>query len=99
MTFILDAGRLGDKEEAHAYLKEVFGLPDYYGGNLDALYDCLSEIQELEIIVEHTGESGPYYKRLRTVLRDASMYFEEIRTTLENAAPLNRGRSETEQQM
>lgn len=27
--------------ELHEYFKEVFSLPDYYGRNLDALWDCL----------------------------------------------------------
>lgn len=43
MEVILDCGRMTDREAAHDCLKEVFGLPDYYGRNLDALYDCLSE--------------------------------------------------------
>ncbi|MBQ9212803.1 MAG: barstar family protein [Bacteroidales bacterium] len=32
------------KTNVHKYLKEKFSFPDYYGCNLDALYDCLSEI-------------------------------------------------------
>lgn len=32
------------KKEGHDYLKGVFDFPDYYGKNLDALYDCLTEI-------------------------------------------------------
>lgn len=27
--------------ELHEYLKNVFQLPDYYGHNMDALWDCL----------------------------------------------------------
>ena len=39
------------KEEGHDYLMEVLNLPDYYGKNLDALYDCLCEIEcEIELI-------------------------------------------------
>ena len=34
------------KEKAHIYLKQVLRLPSYYGNNLDALYDCLTDIQE-----------------------------------------------------
>lgn len=32
------------KKDGHDYLMEALDLPDYYGKNLDALYDCLTEI-------------------------------------------------------
>ena len=35
-----------DRSAIHDYLKRKLGLPDYYGGNLDALYDCLTGICE-----------------------------------------------------
>jgi RNAse (barnase) inhibitor barstar len=39
------------KEEGHDYLMEALNLPDYYGKNLDALYDCLCEMEcEIELI-------------------------------------------------
>lgn len=39
------------KEQGHDYLKEALNFPDYYGKNLDALYDCLCEIKcEIELI-------------------------------------------------
>lgn len=39
------------KKDGHDYLKEVLNFPDYYGKNLDALYDCLTEIScEIELI-------------------------------------------------
>lgn len=39
------------KEEGHDYLMDVLNFPEYYGKNLDALYDCLCEINcEIELI-------------------------------------------------
>ena len=39
------------KEEGHDYLMEALSFPEYYGKNLDALYDCLCEIDcEIELI-------------------------------------------------
>ena len=39
------------KENGHDYLMEALDFPDYYGKNLDALYDCLCEIEcEIELI-------------------------------------------------
>ena len=40
--FILDFSEIKTVLELHQYLKEVFGLPEYYGNNMDALWDCLS---------------------------------------------------------
>ena len=39
------------KEQGHDYLMEALDLPDYYGKNLDALYDCLTEMEgEIDLI-------------------------------------------------
>ncbi len=38
-------------QRGHDYLMEALDFPDYYGKNLDALYDCLCEIDcEIELI-------------------------------------------------
>lgn len=42
-------------QSGHDYLMEALDLPDYYGKNLDALYDCLTEI-ECEIELVNAGE-------------------------------------------
>jgi len=38
----LNGKKMTDKRETHAYLKRKLALPEYYGNNLDALWDCLS---------------------------------------------------------
>ncbi len=42
--YVIDCRCMTDREAAHEYLKTLFSFPDYYGKNLDALYDCLSEL-------------------------------------------------------
>ena len=43
LKYIILDGKL-IKEKSHDYLKKVFDFPEYYGKNLDALYDCLTDI-------------------------------------------------------
>ena len=43
---ILDGSKMTNRYEAHNYLKEKFNFPDYYGQNLDALWDMLTSISE-----------------------------------------------------
>lgn len=54
---VLDGKRMTDRAQVHAELKEKLALPDHYGGNLDALNDCLGERRERELVViEDAGE-------------------------------------------
>ena len=39
------------KKDGHDYIAEALDFPDYYGKNLDALYDCLTEIEADIVIV------------------------------------------------
>ena len=57
MIVVIDGKNIKDKATLHAYLKEQCNFPEYYGNNLDALYDVLTERSEpLEIRVEHAEE-------------------------------------------
>lgn len=54
MEIILDFKDIHSKNELHMYLKRELQLPDYYGNNLDALHDCLSDMREhLNITIVH----------------------------------------------
>lgn len=62
---ILDGRELDSRDKLHSVLKEALNLPDYYGRNLDALHDCLSEIPGLELqlrynqaMIEKLGSYG-----------------------------------------
>ena len=47
---ILDSKKMLEKEKMHEYFAKKFDLPEYYGRNLDALFDCLCEINEPMLI-------------------------------------------------
>ena len=68
MIIVIDAKRLTDKAESHAYLKELFQLPDYYGNNLDAFHDCLEEMTDVEIQIENEEEAGAYFRYVKRVI-------------------------------
>ena len=76
MEYTIDAERLNDREEAHDYLAEVFDFPDYYGKNLDALYDCLSEMDIKKITVLNSEKGGYYFYSVMDVINDLEIFTE-----------------------
>ena len=49
-TVTLALARMQSIRQLHKYLRAELELPDYYGENLDALYDCLTEVCEPVIL-------------------------------------------------
>lgn len=77
MTIELDGGQMTDRERAHDHLGQQFALPEYYGRNLDALYDLLTERKEpTDIVLRNRGaleeHLGAYAHALLQTLRDAA---------------------------
>ena len=73
MKVLLDAIRLQSKEEAHKYLREALNFPEYYGENLDALHDCLTELDDLQVeFVNAEKVSGSYFSKVLNVFRDSA---------------------------
>ena len=77
---ILDCEKLLQRKQAHLYLAEMLDLPDYYGKNLDALYDCLMEIGECIIVLK--GED---------ILREPEVYGAKVLKVLREATDVNPG--------
>ena len=75
---VLDGSKMTDRAALHGELKRKLKLPDYYGGNLDALNDCLGERRERAlIVVENAGalleENGDYgVATLRVMLNNGN---------------------------
>ena len=60
---VIDGRKMTDRETAHTYLKRKLALPDYYGRNLDALYDCLCEMSGVQIILTYVSEMKDNLRR------------------------------------
>ena len=75
---ILDFKPITTREDVHKYLAMKLDFPDYYGENLDALYDCLTDIGEDTVVGFFEPDPGDgkreisgYLNRLKMVLKDA----------------------------
>ncbi|MBP3319739.1 MAG: barstar family protein [Ruminiclostridium sp.] len=73
---ILDGTTAPAREALHRHLARELAFPDWYGGNLDALFDCLTSIQEeVAISLDEAALAealGPYAQRLGKVLSRAA---------------------------
>ena len=51
MRFVLDVSACETAEDLHRVLAEGLHFPAWYGGNLDALHDCLTDLNEPTTLV------------------------------------------------
>lgn len=70
----IDFSEIGDYEDFYTQLKEKLTLPEYFGDNLDALFDSITGDIKLPLHIEFVNMS---VDQLET--------FEDLLTTLEDA--------------
>ncbi len=74
MEIYIDFTNIGDYDDFYKILKEKIALPDYFGDNLDALYDVITGYLPMPLHIEFVNMS---VNQLET--------FEDLLTTLEDA--------------
>lgn len=67
----LDGNILADATLVHDYLKEQLDFPEYYGKNLDALHDCLTDLDDMEITITAPDEDGAIYQKILRIFKAA----------------------------
>ncbi len=76
--FILDGTKMRSKEAAYEHIAKICLFPSYFGNNLDALSDCLSELSTDAVIILMNRDSllealGDYGFRMLEVFRENSI--------------------------
>ena len=74
MEIYIDFLEIGDYEDFYAQLKEKLTLPEYFGDNLDALFDVITGELEMPLHLEFVNMSVEQLE-----------IFEDLLTTLEDA--------------
>ena len=62
--------QLTTKDTVHDAMAAALELPEWYGRNLDALHDCLTELRDVELVLVGWPDEG-YPARVRRVILDA----------------------------
>ena len=65
MNVTIDCAQIRTKSEFHTKFSQMLKLPGFYGENLDALHDCLTDLPQKSVItLLHTqcliDNLGPY---------------------------------------
>ena len=88
----LDGWKMTDRKAMHAYLKRELHLPEYYGNNLDALWDCLTTDFSGKMIILRDPQTvqnqlGGYGESLLRLFREAAAANPAIRLILTYPLP------------
>ena len=81
MEVYIDFLEIGDYEDFYTQLKEKLSLPEYFGDNLDALYDVITGDLEMPLHIEFVNmsvEQLEIFEDLLTTLEDAEDEVEEF---------------------
>ncbi|MBR6080279.1 MAG: barstar family protein [Treponema sp.] len=76
MEISIDLGTVTNRDELHNLLAQSLHFPEYYGRNLDALFDLLTEPHEMwNLIFKNTASAkatlGEYFDHFRQTVLDA----------------------------
>ncbi len=80
-TIYLDSREFHSAQDVHAALKLLLDLPAYYGGNADALHDCLSErLNPVSIALrgQPEGDAAAALGKVKMVVEDLGGDWKEL---------------------
>lgn len=82
---VINCAGIRSREDLHRVLSEALHFPQWYGRNLDALYDCLTSLSG-KVTLEHWDEAqqnlGAYGLAAKKVLAKAALENTALELTL-----------------
>ena len=91
-TYTIDCKEIVDRVSAHNYIADILKFPEYYGKNLDALFDCLTDMGECIIEFKNIDSLSclaEYAKPLLSVFMDAAENNGRIQIIMEKTGTTN----------
>lgn len=70
MEYCIDVAGIDSVQTFHQVLAQTLSFPDWYGHNLDALYDCLTELEGC-LVLESWDDTADFAQGFREVFADA----------------------------
>lgn len=71
-TIFIDCGPVSEPASLHDAVAHALDFPEYYGRNLDALYDCLTDLEvPTHLVLLHFDDMAPWSHGFREVFQDA----------------------------
>ena len=81
---IIDCSAIRTKEDLHRLFREALCFPDWYGNNLDALYDCMTEVQtDVTFHLKNMSALGRRGPALQILLQKAAVLNPHIHLEME----------------
>lgn len=86
---LLDGRKFDNLEQIHIFLQEVLDMPDFYGRNLDALWDFLTGIIEIPLTIrwinlkESETKLGEDCQRLLQLFREVEEEIDDFQLKVE----------------
>ncbi len=90
MTYTIHGERMTSREAAHDELRRALDMPDYYGRNLDALWDMVSTM-DADVVLTHVADLlrnlGGYGCKILSTLYEAMEENDTFRLIIPEDAP------------
>lgn len=74
---MIDCTQIKTREDLHNIFRDILSFPEWYGCNLDALYDCLTDISgKVRLLDWEIAEArlGAYGEKAKKVIATAALH-------------------------